>query len=194
MVLRGSCPWVVWSAGHVYRDRVPDPSIAIRTTSEADWPRVRELRIENATDNPISYGATLETTKAMTEDDWRLRARRGEADDATCLVAWNTVTGRWVGMMSAQLGDEDGPDPVLTGVYVTPEFRGRKHGVSDALLDAIIGWATGRGARLRLYVYEHAVPARKFYNRHGFIATGRTRPLTFVDGQTLEMARVLPSR
>ncbi|PCN48120.1 GNAT family N-acetyltransferase [Curtobacterium sp. 'Ferrero'] len=168
--------------------------IAIRTTTEADWPRVRRLRIENATDNPISYGATLETTLAMTEDDWRLRARRGEADDATSLVAWDTVTGRWVGMMSAQLGDEDGPEPVLTGVYVTPDHRGRQHGVADALLDGIVGWAFGRGARLRLYVYEHAVPARKFYDRNGFALTGRTRPLTFTAGQTLEMARVLPAR
>lgn len=168
--------------------------IAIRTTTEADWPRVRQLRIENATDNPISYGATLETTLAMTEDDWRLRARRGEADDATSLVAWDTVTGRWVGMMSAQLGDQDGADPVLTGVYVTPDLRGRQHGVADGLLDGIVGWACARGARLRLYVDEHAVPARKFYDRNGFALTGRTRPLTFTEGQTLEMARPLPSR
>lgn len=170
-----------------------EQTIAIRTTTEADWPRVRQLRIENATDNPISYGATLATTAAMTEDDWRLRARRGEAEDATCLVAVSTASDRWVGMMSAQLGDEDGADPVLTGVYVSPDFRGRSLGVADALLGRIVEWATGRGGLLRLYVYEHAVPARKFYDRHGFVATGRTRPLSFADGQTLEMTRPLPS-
>jgi GNAT superfamily N-acetyltransferase len=188
------CTTLGGRAGDVYRDQVPDHRIAIRTTTEADWPRVRQLRIENATDNPISYGATLKTTEAMTEDDWRLRARRGEADDTTSLAAWHTVSGRWVGMMSAQLGDDDGPDPVLTGVYVAPDFRGRTHGVADALMDRILDWATGRGDQLRLYVYEHAVPARKFYDRHGFVATGRTRPLTFIEGQTLEMARVLPSQ
>lgn len=178
----------------VYGDHVLDLSIAIRTTTEVDWPRVRDFRIENATENPISYGATLETTLAMTEEDWRLRARRGEAENATCLVAWDKTTGDWVGMMSAQLGDEDGPDPVLTGVYVTPTFRGRSHGVADALLKAILAWAVGRGQHLRLYVYEHAVPARRFYDRHGFTPTGRKRALTFTEGQTLEMARSLPSR
>lgn len=97
-------------------------------------------------------------------------------------------------MMSAQLGDDDGADPILTGVYVTPSFRGRTHGVADRLMETILDWATGRGAYLRLYVYEHAVPARRFYDRHGFTATGRTRPLTFTHGQTLEMVRALSPR
>lgn len=182
------------AVGALYRGPVLDHSIAIRTTTEEDWQRVREFRIENATDNPISYGATLETTLAMTEEDWRVRARRGEADNATCLVAWDTATGNWVGMMSAQLGDEGGPDPLLTGVYVTPTFRGRMHGVADALMETILVWADGQGPFLRLYVYEHAIPARKFYDRHGFTTTGRKRPLTFAEGHTLEMARTLSAR
>ena len=53
----------------------------IRTTTEDDWERVRGLRVENATDNPISYGATLEYTLQMTESDWRLRAKRGDGTD-----------------------------------------------------------------------------------------------------------------
>jgi GNAT superfamily N-acetyltransferase len=169
------------------------PTIHIRTTTEDDWPQLRELRIENATDNPISYGATLKTTVAMTEEDWRFRARRGEEQNATCLIAWEKETGRWVGIMSGQVGDEDGPEPVLTGVYVTPDFRGRAHGITDALMDAMFSWAGRRGTQLRLYVYEHALPARRFYTRRGFTETGRTRALTFIDGRTLEMTQTLPA-
>lgn len=164
-------------------------SFSIRATTEADWPELRALRIENATDNPISYGATLDTTLRMTEQDWRLRARRGQAVDATSLVAIEAGTGQWIGMMGAQHGDQDGVDPVLTGVYVTPAFRGRQAGVADALLDGVLAWTAGRGQRIRLYVHEHAAPAKRFYARHGFVPTGRTRPLGFTDGTTLEMAR-----
>jgi GNAT superfamily N-acetyltransferase len=171
------------------------PSYAIRSTREDDWPLVRALRIENATDNAISYGATPDATRAMTEDDWRMRARRGTAPDATSLVATSRGTGRWIGMMSAQTGDADGPEPVLTGVYVTPEFRGRTHGVADALLDGVLAWTSGRASVLRLYVYEHAEPARRFYDRRGFRPTGRTRDLHVLgadvrpeDGRTIEMA------
>ncbi|QQD75719.1 GNAT family N-acetyltransferase [Curtobacterium sp. YC1] len=149
-------------------------SFSIRTTTERDWERVRELRVENATDNPVSYGATLGHTLLMTEDDWRLRARRGEASDATSVAAID-ADGRWIGMMSGQVGDDHGAEPVLTGVYVTPAFRGRAHGVADALLDHVIGWAAGHGDRLRLEVYVRAVPARRFYARRGFRASGRTR-------------------
>lgn len=169
-------------------------SFFIRTTTEGGWRQVRQLRIENATGNPISSGATLETTRRMTEEDWRLRARRGEASDATSLVAIEQgAPERWIGMMSAQSGDEDGEYPVLTGVYVTPAFRGRVHGVADALLDHVSSWADGRGQCLRLYVYEHATPARRFYARHGFVNTGRTRALGFTEGSTLEMVRPLQS-
>jgi GNAT superfamily N-acetyltransferase len=168
------------------------PAFTVRRTTEDDWPLVRDLRVENATDNSISYGATLETTLAMTEDDWRLRARRGQATDATSLAAVEDASGRWIGMMSAQVGDDDGTDPVLTGVFVSPSFRGRSNGVADALLDGILDWADERGAgRLRLWVYEHAEPARRFYTRHGFVPTGRTRPLGFTAGNTLEFARPL---
>lgn len=145
-----------------------------RTTTERDWEQVRALRIENATDNPISYGATLEFTLAMTEQDWRLRARRGEATETTSVVAVDP-TGRWIGMMSGQVGDASGPEPVLTGVYVTPSSRGRANGVADALLDHVLEWASGHGDRLRLEVYDQAVPAVRFYVRRGFRASGRSR-------------------
>lgn len=171
-----------------------------RTTTEDDWERVRTMRIENATDNPISYGATLPFTLGMTEDDWRLRARRGQAHDATSIAAIDDATGRWIGMMSAQQGDADGTDPVLTGVFVAPDSRGRDNGVTDALLDHVLRWAAGRGATLRLWVHEDAVPARRFYARRGFAPTGRSRavpllgePADAAPLRFLEFAQALPT-
>lgn len=171
----------------------------IRTTTEDDWERVRELRIENATDNPISYGATLEYTLHMTESDWRLRAKRGDGPDSTSVAAIERASGRWVGTMSAQHGDVDGMAPVLTGVYVSPDFRGRRHGIADALLEHVVDWAARRGSTLRLYVYEHAMPAMRFYSRQGFHPTGRYRPLQLLGDhrpdhptmRLLEMSRPL---
>ena len=90
---------------------MPTADILIRSTREVDWPLVRAFRIENATEPPISFSATLEQTLAMTEDSWRMRARRGEQDDAASFAAIDQETGRWVGMMSAQSHDEGGEDP-----------------------------------------------------------------------------------
>lgn len=164
---------------------------SLRRTTESDWPKVRALRVENATDNPISYGATLEATLAMTEDAWRLRAGRGEREDTISIAAIDSQTGRWIGMMGGQIGDDYGTDPVLTGVFVTPEWRGRQAGVASSLLATVEDWARRQASTLRLFVDENAVPARRFYDRSGFGATGRTRPIGFAAGNTLEMVKDL---
>jgi len=179
----------------VCRMRDLSQTITIRSTLESDWPQIRELRIENATDNPISYGATLRTTQRMDEDAWRLRGRRGEGPDTACLAAVDTTTGRWVGMMSGQSGDDDGPQAVLTGVYVSPDYRGRQCGVADALLDEVEDWACRTSDLLRCYVYENSTRAIGFYRRRDFRETGRRRAITLEpDGHTLEMVKTLRVR
>ncbi len=102
-----------------------------RTTGSA----VRDLRLRNAAENPIAYGATFETTLGMTEDDWRLRARRGTAADSTSVVAV-AEDGRWLGMMACQSAVEG--DVLLTGVYVEPDARGPVLGVADELLGEVL--------------------------------------------------------
>ena len=167
-------------------------SITIRSTMESDWPQIRGLRIENATDNRISYGATLHTTRRMNVDAWRLRGRRGEGPDTASLAAIDTKTGRWVGMMSGQLGDEDGPQAVLTGVYVSSDYRGRQCGIADALLDEVEDWACRTSDRLRLFVYENSPRAIGFYRRRDFRETGRRRAIALdPGGHTLEMVKTL---
>ena len=167
------------------RSGLPGARFTVRVTTEDDWPSVRAARLENAADNPVSYGATLETTTAMSEDDWRMRARRGHATDATSLVAIDDATGRWIGMMSAQ--QQGGL--LLTGVWVVPEFRGRAHGVAEVLLAEVLAWTRGRGDTIALWVDENpaGARARAFYERHGFVRTGRRRPNGFAPGDSVEM-------
>jgi ribosomal protein S18 acetylase RimI-like enzyme len=170
------------------------PSIRIRSTTESDWRELSDFRRENAAEHPISYGATYEQTLAFDEEAWRMRARRGDRDDAAQWVAMEEITGRWVSMMAVQLGDELGPEPVLTGVYTSEGFRGRNYGIADALLDLAEKWAAGHGHSLRLFVYEHSEPALRFYRRHGFVETGRSHPATISDRDgavSVEMAKRL---
>jgi GNAT superfamily N-acetyltransferase len=171
------------------RARLPGARFSVRVTAEDDWSSVRAARIENATDNPVSYGATLETTVSMSEDDWRMRARRGHARDATSLVAVDDLSGRWIGMMGAQQHD----DLVLTGVWVVPEFRGRGNGVAEVLLAETLAWTRGRADSIALWVDENpaGARARAFYERHGFTPTGRCRPIGFAPGDSVEMRRPL---
>lgn len=175
------------------RSALPGPVVRLRSTREEDWRSVRALRLRNAADNPISYGATLAVTESMTEDDWRLRARRGTGADTTSVVALDT-RGRWAGMMSAQQHAPDGPGALLTGVYVEPDHRGRAGGVSAVLVAEVTAWATLRAEQLRLWVDAgpEGSRARAFYERQGFRPTGRRQPLGggFV-GEQIEMTSAL---
>ena len=76
-------------------------------------------------------------------------------------------------------------------MYVTPAYRGRETGLTDALLDAVIDWARGRGGRLLLEVHELNAPAIRYYERRGFAFTGATQPYP-LDRTTNELEMALP--
>lgn len=164
-------------------------AVRLRVTREDDWTAVRDLRLRHAAENPVSYGATLETTLGLTEEDWRLRARRGTAEASTSVVAVGEH-GRWLGMMVCQSAAEG--DVMLTGVYVEPDVRGPALGVADELLGEVLAWASLHGDRIRLWVDagRGGAPARSFYERNGFSASGGRRPLQDAfSGEQLEMVR-----
>lgn len=164
-------------------------SFRLRSTREADWQELRAFRLENARDNPVSYGADEATTSTIEEDGWRMRARRGTDPGAASFVVLDPGTGRWLGVMACQTDQADSPDPTLTGVFVTPDYRGHDWGIADALLDSVIAWAKSHGPRLRLWVFEDSTPARTFYTRRGFLPTGKQRPQALVPpgGSELEL-------
>lgn len=145
----------------------------VRASGEDDWQAYRALRLEMLQDAPIAFLETLDHALQHPDEHWRRRAANLSATGR--LFAAVADDGRWLGSMG---GYQSAPtrDPYLVGVYVTPAWRGREHGVTDALLDAVIEWARGRGDRLLLDVHEDNQPAIRSYLRRGFAFTGRTQP------------------
>ncbi|WP_241702126.1 GNAT family N-acetyltransferase [Leifsonia shinshuensis] len=155
----------------------------VRPAVEADWRAYRAIRLEMLEDTPIAFLETLEAAHAHPEEHWRRRAANGSSTSRLfCAV---TDDGRWLGTMGG-FHATGSPDPHLVGVYVTPSRRGPAHGVADALLDAVVGWARLRSGRLLLEVHEHNLPAIRYYERHGFTFTGRTQPYP-LDRTALEL-------
>lgn len=163
-------------------------SVRIVGITEQDWRQVRDLRLQALADTPHAYLETFVHAVSQTEDDWRQRARRSEGPDQ---IGFAAVDGdRWVGTMRAIVDDGR---PVLQSVFVAPSHRGRRHGVADALLDAIESWVRVRGFdELFLEVHADNARAQALYRRRGFAFTGvRTPyPLNPADDE-LEMRRDL---
>lgn len=166
------------------------PGLRIRPMREADWSKLRDLRLEMLADTPIAFEERLETAERRSESEWRMRASRGSTVGSMTLAA-ELSDGRWVGTMGAYV-PPGGTLPYLVAVYVAPSHRGRDAGVADALLAAIEEWSRQRADTLVLEVHESNDRARAYYARHGFTETGRTRPYPFDTSRSeLEMVKRL---
>ncbi|MFO7690479.1 MAG: GNAT family N-acetyltransferase [Cryobacterium sp.] len=162
---------------------------SIRPTVESDWRQVRDLRLEMIRDTPLAYTEGIELALGHDESEWRMRGRRGSAEHGIAVAAIDT-SGRWIGTMAGYVDPTVGA--LLVGVYVTPIWRGRDCGVTDALLAAVEAWARTEGGRLTLHVHEHNARAIAAYERRGFAVTGESIPYSLDPGTTeLEMTKIL---
>jgi GNAT superfamily N-acetyltransferase len=140
--------------------------------------RLRALRLHALADAPMAFGSTLAREEAFTDEIWRERAGHGAAgDDRVTYVAEDAE--RWLGLATGLEEISDGsrePRFVLVGMFVEPAARGR--GIGGALVEAVTGWARGRGAaRMCLDVTVTNGPAIRLYQRCGFRPTGKEKPL-----------------
>lgn len=73
----------------------------------------------------------------------------------------------------------------VNGLAVAPGARGR--GIGSILLSAATDEARRRGARkIRLHVHATNVPARRLYERHGYVVEGNHPREFWIDGQWVD--------
>ena len=175
------------------QNRLVTVNISIRRTREGDWEEYRALRLEMLADTPSAFAETLANAQGRDEAEWRMRAARGEASDQVLVIAIDNSSGRWVGSMGGFIAS--GPDvtgPLLVGVYVSPDFRGRSLGVAAAMLSEVEAWAATIDRMLHLHVHEDNPRALAFYQRSGYRLTGKTEPYVLNPQQReLEMVKEL---
>jgi GNAT superfamily N-acetyltransferase len=76
-----------------------------------------------------------------------------------------------VGTVGAGPGEFSGA-AALTALWVDPGFRSQ--GLGTALVEAVVAWAKSQGYnQVLLWVTEVNQNARRLYERHGFVRTGR---------------------
>ncbi|MWB98063.1 GNAT family N-acetyltransferase [Agromyces seonyuensis] len=166
----------------------------VRRTTADDWRQVRALRLEMLEDTPLAFLETMEHALAQPEAEWRNRGARGSHPGRIALAAIESDPvspngeGRWIGTMGGFVPDAK-TGPMLIGVYVSPDYRGSRAGVADALLDGIEEWARMQATTLTLEVHERNPRATRFYERRGFHDTGARTPYPLVAGD-LEVVMV----
>jgi GNAT superfamily N-acetyltransferase len=144
-----------------------ESSVEIRRVRPDEWLQLRDTRLRALADAPDAFRTRHEDAVRRTDAwwiDWAIRSAAG--DGQAMFLAW------------------DGPEPVgivgtfveegcrwLISLWTDPSTRGR--GVGRALVAAVVDFAHASGsAELRLEVRRRNEPARRLYERCGFVETG----------------------
>ena len=136
----------------------------VRRATLGDEPILRELRLQALSDAPEAFGSTYERELARTTSDWQKWLSPG----VTFILESDS------GANGIVAGVHDATDQAvvhLMALWVNPALRGS--GAGDALVAAVVTWATSEGARVvRLDVMQGNGPARRCYERNGFRLRG----------------------
>jgi GNAT superfamily N-acetyltransferase len=139
----------------------------VRQLTVDDLAALRALHRFGMTESPLGFVDVAETDAARPDEEVAAMLARGEG--------WGVFEGE---RLMGKLTIDALPYPSLAhtfwvhAVYVHPDARGR--GASAALMAAAIDAARAKGARrVALWVNERNIPARRFYERFGFVLTGR---------------------
>ena len=155
--------------------RTPDAEVwgdtdlmtVIRQLEPADWREWRALRLRALGESPEAFGSTLDEVLARdTEEHWR------EGLSAPMVPFLAEIECAAAGMGRLLLPETAGESAELLSVWVAPEARGR--GVGQVLVAAAVDWLSIclPETRLRLAVVEINMPARRLYERCGFVVIG----------------------
>jgi len=138
----------------------------IRPSERELW---RHVRLRALADTPDAFGETLADATAKDEAAWQqFVAPRA---DAVRLLAERD--GAPVGMCVLVVS-ADQRLANLYAMWVAPEARGA--GIGRALVEAALAWARARAA-LEITLHVTQAPARRLYERCGFVDTGERTPL-----------------
>ena len=150
--------------------------VRVDRLGEDDWADFREIRLRSLLDCPDAFGSTYGEESSQTERAWRDWAAGRWRDGVAAVFAGRADDGTPVGTATgAEYETERGIGHVYA-MWVAPDARSA--GVGRALLEAVAGWARGRGCdRLVLRVTETNERARLFYAAYGFAETGVREPL-----------------
>ncbi len=153
---------------------------------------VREVRLRALRDAPLAFGSTAAREEADEAAEWERRVAAAAAGErqVTFVVAAEGAAAA-DGLAVGALDDDDPALAHLYSMWVAARARGA--GTGSALVDAVVAWATERGARrIETSVTEGNAAAAALYAAAGFADTGRREPLGHSDAVVAVLERPLP--
>jgi ribosomal protein S18 acetylase RimI-like enzyme len=161
-------------------------SPTVRRLGAAEADLLRDLRLRALRDAPMAFGSNFAREEGYEPEQWARWATASASGEQQAIF----VAEPRAGMASGVIDDEDPALAHLYAMWVAPDARGT--GAGRALLDAVLAWATERGAeRLTTSVTDGNAAAAALYQAAGFTDTGRREPLGHSDAVVAVLERRL---
>lgn len=133
----------------------------------------RALRLRALKEDPHAFGSTYAKESQLSNADWVKRVERWNGETGIGFMAMDDDVA--CGIAGSFLDQKDPTRAELISMWTAPTHRQR--GVGRLLVNKVLNWARGRGARvLLLMVVGNNDSAIRFYERLAFTRTGRTQP------------------
>ncbi|GLQ46258.1 GNAT family N-acetyltransferase [Dyella lipolytica] len=133
----------------------------------------KAIRLAALKQDPLSFGSTYEREVSFSDKEWLTRASSLDGEDRVGFFALEDEEA--FGLVVCFRDNKDPTVGDVISMWVAPIARRR--GVGSDLLKAIRHWAQERGIQtLRLLVTSLNASGISFYERNGFVRTGKTAP------------------
>jgi RimJ/RimL family protein N-acetyltransferase len=159
--------------GTAVADRCASAAVSVYEVLESDWEIWRDLRLDALADAPYAFGETLARAQSKTDEDWR---SWWTGDEGTGPRYIGLLDGTPAGMCGICFPEDLDRAPLIISMWTSRSARGR--GVARAMLDACVEYCEAAGyPKLLLGVVDDNLPARRLYERYGFVETGDSEAL-----------------
>ena len=111
--------------------------VQIREVGADGWQAMRDIRLAALRDAPDAFASTYEREAAFAEADWQ-RWIAGGGNFLAYVPELGIAPAGIAGGFEAEPGTIE-----LVSMWIRPDARG--HGIGQALVETVIGWARGRG-------------------------------------------------
>jgi len=133
----------------------------------------KEVRLRALQEAPYAFGSTYAREVQFDDAEWVRRAVKWNGERGIGFIARDEEVA--CGIAGSFLDAEDARRAQLISMWTAPMHR--RKGVGQMLVESVLGWARSREARvLQLMVTSHNEGAIRFYERLGFVRTGRVEP------------------
>jgi ribosomal protein S18 acetylase RimI-like enzyme len=133
----------------------------------------REVRLRALRESPSAFGSTFARESQISDADWIKRADQWTSQRSVGYLAMSSDEP--CGIAATFLDENDQYKAHLVSMWVDPARR--RSGIGHTLIETIRAWAAENGARsLHLTVTSSNSTAIEFYERNGFVPTGKTLP------------------